>query len=167
MTGNAVAQVAIYVALVVAVTLPLGAYMERVFTAKPTFIDPVMRPVERAIYRVCGITEAAEMGGSNTPSRCCCSAWWGCWCSTRLSACKDICRSIRRTSAGPRRTRLQYRGQLHHQHQLAGLRRRIDHELPDPDGGAGVSQFRLRCGGNRGGDRGDSRLRAAQREDDR
>ncbi len=62
MTGNAVAQVAIYLALVVAVTLPLGAYMERVFTAKPTFLDPVMLPVERAIYRICGITAAAEMG---------------------------------------------------------------------------------------------------------
>jgi K+-transporting ATPase ATPase A chain len=62
MTGNAVAQVAIYLALVVAVTVPFGAYMERVFTAKPTFLDPVMRPVERAIYRICGIAAAAEMG---------------------------------------------------------------------------------------------------------
>jgi K+-transporting ATPase ATPase A chain len=64
MTGNAIAQVVIYMALVVAVTVPLGAYMERVFTAKPTFLDPALRPIERAIYRVCGIDSEAEMGWS-------------------------------------------------------------------------------------------------------
>ena len=44
---------------------------------------------------------------------------------------------------------LQYRGQLHHQHQLAGLCGRVHHELSDPDGGAGVSQLRFRRGGYR------------------
>ena len=39
--------------------------------------------------------------------------------------------------------RLQHGGELRHQHQLAGLWRRDDHELPDADGGAHGAQFRL------------------------
>jgi K+-transporting ATPase ATPase A chain len=60
-TANAIAQVAIYMAVVVAITVPLGIYMERVFTAKPTFLDPALLPVERAIYRFCGIASETEM----------------------------------------------------------------------------------------------------------
>jgi potassium-transporting ATPase potassium-binding subunit len=62
MTANAIVQVVIYLLLIAALTAPLGAYMERVFTGKPTFLDPVLRPVERAIYRTCGIQPDAEMG---------------------------------------------------------------------------------------------------------
>jgi K+-transporting ATPase ATPase A chain len=61
MTGNAIAQVAIYTGLVVAITVPPGAYIERVFTVKPTLLDPVLRPLERAIYRLCGISPEVEM----------------------------------------------------------------------------------------------------------
>lgn len=40
---------------------PLGKYMERVFTFKSTFFDPVLRPIEQGIYRLTGIKEKEEM----------------------------------------------------------------------------------------------------------
>lgn len=55
------AQFAIYVVLLVVLTKPLGAWMARVFNREPTFLDPLLRPVERLIYRVAGVDENAEM----------------------------------------------------------------------------------------------------------
>ena len=49
-----------------------------------------------------------------------------------------------RTRSGERASRVQYRGQFHHQHQLAELRRRIHHVVLLADGRAGLSQFRFR-----------------------
>ena len=61
MPGNALIQTTIFFALVLAVTVPLGAYMTNVFTDRRTFLDPVLRPVERLIYRFCGIQPGVEM----------------------------------------------------------------------------------------------------------
>ena len=52
-----------------------------------------------------------------------------------------------RTGRG--RLRVQHRGELHHEHELAGVRRRGDDELPEPDGGAGLAQLHLGGGGHR------------------
>ena len=61
MIGNALIQVGLYFLLVLAVTVPLGAYMTRVFNREHTLLDPVLAPVERLIYRLCGIQPANEM----------------------------------------------------------------------------------------------------------
>jgi K+-transporting ATPase ATPase A chain len=55
-------EIAVFLAIIVLVTRPLGAYMARVFKREKTFIDPFMRPVERLIYRLCGVDETREMG---------------------------------------------------------------------------------------------------------
>jgi K+-transporting ATPase ATPase A chain len=55
MTGNSVLELAIYLALIVAVTPILGGYMKRVFAGEKTLLDPVLRPLERAIYRLSGV----------------------------------------------------------------------------------------------------------------
>ncbi len=60
MTFNGWIQIAIYSLLVIAVVKPLGAYMARVFTGERTFLSPVLQPVERGIYRICGIDEGQE-----------------------------------------------------------------------------------------------------------
>jgi potassium-transporting ATPase potassium-binding subunit len=39
----------------------LGVYLHRVFERKSTWLDPVFRPVEKLVYRVCGIDEMKEM----------------------------------------------------------------------------------------------------------
>ena len=53
-------QILLYCALIVAVVPVLGAYMTRVFNGERTFLSPVLRPVERAIYAASGIDEARE-----------------------------------------------------------------------------------------------------------
>ncbi|MGH7985950.1 MAG: potassium-transporting ATPase subunit KdpA [Candidatus Binataceae bacterium] len=57
---NALVQVGLFSALVLITSVPLGLYMARVFAGRPTFADPVLRPLERAIYRVCGVHPANE-----------------------------------------------------------------------------------------------------------
>ncbi len=60
MTANGWVQIAIYCAVIIAVTRPLGGYMTRVFNGDRTLLSPVLRPVERAIYWCCGVDEKAE-----------------------------------------------------------------------------------------------------------
>jgi potassium-transporting ATPase potassium-binding subunit len=45
-------QIAIFCALIVAVTPVLGGYMAHVFRGERTFLDPVMGPLERGTYRL-------------------------------------------------------------------------------------------------------------------
>jgi potassium-transporting ATPase potassium-binding subunit len=60
MTLNGWLQIALYLGLVVALIKPLGLYMARVFNGERTFLDPVLRPVERLIYRLCGVNPRQE-----------------------------------------------------------------------------------------------------------
>jgi potassium-transporting ATPase potassium-binding subunit len=61
MTINGWLQILFFLALVFLVTKPLGVYMARVFSREKTFMDPLMRPVERLIYRVTAVEENHEM----------------------------------------------------------------------------------------------------------
>ena len=61
MTLNGWLQIFVFLALVLAVTKPLGVFMARVFSGERTFLDPVLRPIERLIYRVTGVDEEHEM----------------------------------------------------------------------------------------------------------
>ena len=60
MFSNAVIQIGFYSIVVTAISVPLGLYMARVFAGERTFLDPVFRPVERLIYRLCGVQPATE-----------------------------------------------------------------------------------------------------------
>ncbi len=62
MTANGWFQIAVFFLLVLAVTKPLGIFMTRVFNRERTFLDPVLRPVERLLYRLTGVDEQREMG---------------------------------------------------------------------------------------------------------
>jgi K+-transporting ATPase ATPase A chain len=48
-------QILIYFAIILACTLLLGGYMARVFAGERTLLSPVLMPLERTIYRACGI----------------------------------------------------------------------------------------------------------------
>ncbi|HUO04171.1 MAG TPA: potassium-transporting ATPase subunit KdpA [Candidatus Binataceae bacterium] len=61
MNSNAVIQLGLFFAIVTAVSIPLGLYMNRVFAGERTFLDPVLGPIERLIYRVCGVQPGTEM----------------------------------------------------------------------------------------------------------
>src|SRR5208283_5098300 len=53
-------QIALFSAIVIALTRPLGGYMTRVFAGERTFLSPILRPVERAVYWCCGVDEKEE-----------------------------------------------------------------------------------------------------------
>ena len=61
MTGNGWFQIFLFFGLVLLLTRPLGIFLHRVYERTPTFLDRVLRPIERLIYRVCGIDDASEM----------------------------------------------------------------------------------------------------------
>jgi len=61
MTLNGWLQIAVFLAAILLVTKPLGIFMTRVFNRERTFLDPVMRPLERVIYRLTGVDETCEM----------------------------------------------------------------------------------------------------------
>jgi K+-transporting ATPase ATPase A chain len=61
MTANGWFQIAVFLLVVLALTKPLGIFITRVFNRERTFLDPVMRPVERLIYRVTAVNEEREM----------------------------------------------------------------------------------------------------------
>jgi K+-transporting ATPase ATPase A chain len=62
MLSNSILQLAVYFILVTAISVPLGLYMARVFSNEHTFLDPVLTPIERFTYKICGITPSVEMG---------------------------------------------------------------------------------------------------------
>ncbi len=61
MTANGWLQIFFLLAVVLLVTKPLGAFMARVFGRERTWMDPVLSPVERIIYKLTGVDEAHEM----------------------------------------------------------------------------------------------------------
>jgi potassium-transporting ATPase potassium-binding subunit len=54
-------QHALFLVVVVALVVPLGRYLERVFQGRGTWLDPGLRPVERVLYRLAGVDPGREM----------------------------------------------------------------------------------------------------------
>lgn len=61
MTANGWFQILFFLAVVLALTKPVGAYLSQVFSGQKTYLDPALRPVERLIYRLAGVNERSEM----------------------------------------------------------------------------------------------------------
>src|SRR3979411_2078257 len=53
-------QIILYCAIIVALVKPLGWYMTRVFSGEPTFLSPILRPVEAGFYGIGGVDERRE-----------------------------------------------------------------------------------------------------------
>jgi len=62
MTTNGFLQIGLYLIALVALAKPLGGYMARVYEGQPVWLNRLLGPVERGIYRLCGIKENEEMG---------------------------------------------------------------------------------------------------------
>ena len=60
MTVTGWIQILLYCLIIVALTPLLGAYMTRVFSGERTFLSPILRPVELAIYKLAGVNEGSE-----------------------------------------------------------------------------------------------------------
>src|SRR5579859_4058662 len=61
MTANGWLQFAIFSAILLASVRPVGAYLARVLQGERTWLDPVLRPIERFIYKLSGINSDDEM----------------------------------------------------------------------------------------------------------
>ncbi|HEV7633718.1 MAG TPA: potassium-transporting ATPase subunit KdpA [Steroidobacteraceae bacterium] len=61
MTAQAVLQVALYLGVLLLLVKPLGGFMANVYEGRRNFLSPVLRPMERAIYRVAGVAEEREV----------------------------------------------------------------------------------------------------------
>ena len=61
MTANGWLQIVVFLLAIFAVTPLLGGFMARVFSRQKTWLDPVVRPLERLIYKLTGVDETREM----------------------------------------------------------------------------------------------------------
>jgi K+-transporting ATPase ATPase A chain len=61
MTANGWFQIGLYLLVIALVTKPMGVFMTRVFSREKTFLDPILRPIEKLIYRLTGVDEKREM----------------------------------------------------------------------------------------------------------
>src|SRR2546426_6987225 len=61
MTANGWFQIGLYLFVIFLVTKPLGVFMARVFNREKTFLDPILRPIEKLVYRLTGVDEKREM----------------------------------------------------------------------------------------------------------
>jgi len=61
MTTNGWLQIGVFFALVLLAAKPMGLYLARVYSGEKTLLDPVLRPVERLLYRMTGVDPAEEM----------------------------------------------------------------------------------------------------------
>ncbi len=61
MTALSWLQLAFYLLVLLVLAKPLGTFMARVYQGQRTFLDPVLGPLERLIYRLCGVNPDDEM----------------------------------------------------------------------------------------------------------
>ena len=61
MTANGYLQIAFFLVVVVALAKPLGAYMARIYEGQPAVLNRFGAPIERLIYRLCGVDPTHEM----------------------------------------------------------------------------------------------------------
>src|SRR6266446_4646981 len=60
MTSSGTLQIAVFFALTLLCTKPLGAFMAKVFEGQRTFLHPVLRWLEVLTYKVIGVREDVE-----------------------------------------------------------------------------------------------------------
>ncbi|HEV7746455.1 MAG TPA: potassium-transporting ATPase subunit KdpA [Pyrinomonadaceae bacterium] len=61
MSLNGWLQILLFIGIIIAIAKPVGVFMTHVFNGERTFMHPVVRPVERLIYRLTGVDEKREM----------------------------------------------------------------------------------------------------------
>jgi len=61
MTTNGILQILIYLVLLTLLAKPVGIYMTKVYSGERTFLDFILRPIERLLYAICRIDPKTEM----------------------------------------------------------------------------------------------------------
>ena len=168
MTLNGWIQILIYCVLVLALVKPLGWYMTAVFNGERTPLSPVLRPVEKGLYRLGGVDETREQH----------------WLTYTVAMlffhvggflilyCPDARAGTAAIQSGRHDGRgtgplLQHRHQLHHQHQLAELWWREHAVLSRADARPHPPELPVGGDRHRARRRADPRLRARVGQDGR
>jgi K+-transporting ATPase ATPase A chain len=60
MTANGFLQIAVFFVLILAFAKPMGTYMTKVFAGERTFLHPVLRPLEKVCYVLCGVKDNVD-----------------------------------------------------------------------------------------------------------
>src|SRR5437868_5065684 len=60
MTFNGLLQIAVFGVLIILLVKPFGGYMTKVFDGRRTFLSPIFGPVERIIYKICGVKQSDD-----------------------------------------------------------------------------------------------------------
>ena len=123
MTVNGWLQIAIFLGLILAVTKPMGVFMARVFNRERTFLDPVMRPVERCSIALTGVDENHEMRWTEYAAA---MLLFSVVSMLLLYLMQRMQRHLpfnpqKFARSDARAPGVQYGRIVHHQHQLAGL----------------------------------------------
>jgi potassium-transporting ATPase potassium-binding subunit len=61
MSLNGWLQILFYFVVLIILVKPIGGYMAKVYQGEPTFLSPILKPIERLIYRICYIDVNEEM----------------------------------------------------------------------------------------------------------
>nr|HEV7954870.1 potassium-transporting ATPase subunit KdpA [Candidatus Acidoferrales bacterium] len=61
MTSNGWFQILFFIVVILLITKPMGVFIARIFARDKTFLDSVLRPIERLVYRLTGVDEQHEM----------------------------------------------------------------------------------------------------------
>ncbi len=61
MSANAYLQLAFYLVVLIAMAIPLGEYMARIYEGRPAWLNQAGRPLENLVYRICSVDASREM----------------------------------------------------------------------------------------------------------
>jgi len=70
MTWIGLFQLIVFLAALIAITRPLGAFMAKVFEGKRHLLSGILGPLERVVYRVCGVNPAVEQSWTTYAGAC-------------------------------------------------------------------------------------------------
>ncbi len=127
-------QLIFYIVVLLALAKPLGSFMAKVYQGERTFLDRVLGPVERFIYRVSGVKPDEDMNWKTYAIAVMLFNVLGLlvvYGLQRLQAFLPL--NPQGLGAVDSRFFVEYRGELCNEHKLAGLWRRGDDELSLPD----------------------------------
>ena len=158
MTFNGWLQIAIYCVLIFVFVKPFGAYMANVFDGQKTLLSVVLRPIERGIYAVCGVNEREEQHWTAYAISVLLFSIAGFVVLYALQRLQSVLPfNPAGQSAVEQSSSFNTAVSFRHEHELAGLRRRVDDELSHADGGAYHAELRVRrrwyCDRHRAGPR--------------
>ena len=130
MTFNGSLQIGLFLAALVVLVKPLGWYMAQVYEGRSLWIHRMLGPIERGLYRTCSVNATEEMTWKMYGLAMLMFSVVSILTLYGLQRLQFPAESsgLRRGGAG---SLFQYCCQLRDEHQLASLRGRSNHELPD------------------------------------